>query len=101
MPHLVGRQLGNMERIADPIKNIFDCPLREGLARVAVRVRQKYGTVRLSSVVLDEGSTIFLKIRFKPRPSGMGEDNDPRHVVLRDFGTDSDGMRPPVDIVDT
>lgn len=38
MPHLVGCQLGHLERIADPIKNIFDRPFCERLAGVAMGV---------------------------------------------------------------
>src|SRR5258708_25981734 len=101
MPHLVRGELGNVQRIANAIKNIFDGPFRERLTRVAVRVRQKNAPVLLSSVVLDESSTVLLKILFETGPRRMGEHNDPRHVVLRDFGTDGDGMRPPIDIIDT
>ena len=41
MPHLVGCQLGHLERIADTVKNILDRPFRERLTGVAMRVRQK------------------------------------------------------------
>src|SRR6266516_1609384 len=99
MPHLVWRKLGDLKSIADPIKNIFDGPFREWLTRVAVRVRQKNAPILLSSVVCDKCCTVLLTILFEMGPCRMGEHNDPRHVVFRDFGTDGDGMDPSVDIV--
>src|SRR5258708_9890807 len=36
MAHLVRRQLGHLKSIADPVKNIFDSPFREWLARVTM-----------------------------------------------------------------
>src|SRR6266581_5434408 len=65
MAHLVRRQLGDLKSIADPIKNIFDGPFRERLARVPVRVRQKNGTIGLSSKSRNKGGAILLKVLFE------------------------------------
>ena len=68
MAHLVRRQLGDLKSIADPVKNIFDRPFREGPARVTVRVRQKNGAICLGSVGSGKGCAVLLKVLFEARP---------------------------------
>ncbi len=71
MAHLVRRQLGNLESIADPVKNIFDGPFREGLARVTVRVRQKNGAIGFGSKGRNKGGAVLLYVLFEARPGWL------------------------------
>src|SRR5713101_3811907 len=77
MAHLVRRQLGDLKSIADPVKNIFDGPFREGLARVTVRVRQKNATICLGSVGSGKGCAVLLKVLFEAHPGRMREHDRP------------------------
>src|SRR5215467_2955284 len=100
MSHLVWGELGNLKGIADPVKNIFDRPFRDRLARIAVRVRQKNASLRLNSIAGREGSTIFINILFEAAPGWMREHNGPWHLVFRNLGSNFDRVRLLVNIVE-
>ena len=99
MAHLVRRQLGDLKSIADPVKNIFDRPFREGPARVTVRVRQKNGAICLGSVGSGKGCAVLLKVLFEARLGRIREHNRPRHLVFGDCCSNGHGMRLPVDVI--
>src|SRR6266567_8574240 len=96
MAHLVWGQLGNLKSIADPVKNIFDGPFREGLARVTVRVRQKKGAIGFGSKSRNKGGAVLLYVLFEARPGWLREEDRPRHLVLGDGCSNGHGMHPPV-----
>src|SRR2546425_13110255 len=99
MPHFVRGQVWQVEFIANAIKNIFHRPLANGLAWVSLRVREKNGTMRSTTIAVDEGSTISLDVLFEAAPGGMRQDNGAGQSVFRHFGSGSNGMRGPVDII--
>src|SRR5881396_734497 len=99
MPHFVWSQLWQVEFIAHAIKNIFHRPLANGLAWVSLRVREKNGALRSTTVALDESSTISLDVLFEAAPGGMRQNNGAGQTVFRHFGPNGNGMRAPVDII--
>src|SRR5579859_5806118 len=56
MSHFVRCELWDVERIANTVEQIFDGPFRDGAAWVALGVREKNETVRITTVALDESS---------------------------------------------
>jgi hypothetical protein len=62
VPHLVRSQLWQMQRIANPVEKILDGPFRDGLAWIALRVREKNGASSVATVALDESSAIPLDV---------------------------------------
>src|SRR5581483_4725255 len=101
MSHFVRSELWEVERISNAVEKIFDGPFRDGAAWVALGVREKNETVRITTVARDESSTILLNVLLETSPRGVGEDNGSCQFVLRHPGSDGDGMSAPVNIIDT
>ena len=99
MPHLVWCELRQMQRVSDTVEDVLHRPFANGLAGIALRVREKNGTIPVGAVALDEGSTIPLDVLFEATPGRMREDNGAGQFVFRDLGLDSNGMGTPVDII--
>src|SRR5207245_2654705 len=100
MPHLVWCELRQMQGVSDTVEDVLHRPFANGLTWIALRVREKNGTIPVSAVARDEGSTIPLDVLFEAHPGRMREDNSTRQFVLRDLGSDGNGMCAPIDIID-
>src|SRR6266496_2201425 len=92
-------ELGNVQITADPVKNIFDGPFRDGATWVAMGVRQKNALLCLGPIAASESGTIFLDIFDQTSPGWMRKDNDARHLVFAHLSADLDRMRLSVNIV--
>ena len=89
-----------MQHVSDTVKNVLHRPFANGLARVALRVREENGANSVATVALDEGSSLSLDVLFEAAPGRMREDDGAGQFVFRDLGPDGNGMRAPVDIID-
>src|SRR2546425_10281197 len=96
MPHFVRGQVWQVEFIANAIKNIFHRPLANGLAWVSLRVREKNGTMRSTTIAVDEGSTISRDVLFEAAPGGIRKDNGAGQAGFCHFGSDSHRLRDAV-----
>jgi hypothetical protein len=75
MPHLVRGQLRQLQRVAQAVENVFHRPFANGLARIALRVREKNGASRVTTVAVEQGSARSLDRLFETAPSRMREDD--------------------------
>src|SRR5260221_13649655 len=71
VPHRVRGQLRQMQRVAEAVKNVLYRPFANGPARVALRVREKNGTIAVGTVALDEGSSLALDVLFEAAPGWL------------------------------
>src|SRR5258708_25261444 len=100
VPHRVRGQLRQMQRVSEAVKNVLYRPFANGLARIALRGREKNGTIPIGTMAPDEGSSLSLDVLFEAAPGRMRGDDSARQFVFCDLGPDGNGMRAPIDIVD-
>jgi len=89
-----------MQLVAEAVKNVLHRPFANGLARIALRVREKNGAIPIGTMAPDEGSSLSLDVLFEAAPGRMREDDSAGQFVFCDLGPDGNGMRAPIDIVD-